>query len=255
MSRLLSRIGLIGLLATFGALELGCASGSRAGATASGDSSGEPTQPAAMSVPGVARTATAADALRSTADELGKLRQTIGETVTALQALPNAQGDLLAPFGRFMALHAEVDEGEHRLAQRGDEMRARARDYITNWEVEVYGVEDPDLRAQADTRRNQVRDDYGRIHDAGRAVREAMQPFQRQLDDLQTVLANDLTPAGVRAAAPAVRRAEDSGQGAQQRIDGFIAELDRVASTMTPTVPATSGGTTGQPAAPRGNNK
>ena len=124
-------------------------------------------------------------------------------------------------------------------------MRTRARDYITNWEVEVYGVEDPDLRKQAEARRSRVRADYGRIADASRAFRVEMAPFQKSLDDLETFLGNDLTPAGVRAAAPAIGRATQQGQALQQRIDALSAELDRVAGTMTPAVP---GDVSGAPA-------
>jgi hypothetical protein len=125
-------------------------------------------------------------------------------------------------------------------------MRAKARDYITNWEVEVYGVEDPNLRTQAESRRSRVRADYGRIADSTRSMRESMEPFRRQLADLQTFLANDLTAAGVKAAAPSIQRATQSGEQVQQRMDSLVGELNRVAREMTPTV---APGTAGAPAA------
>jgi Protein of unknown function (DUF2959) len=188
-------------------------------------------------VPGVQRTQTAADGLHAMSQELSSARQTVGETLTALQELSNAQGDLLAPFERYMRLREDVDQSAERIGQRGEEMRSRARDYITNWEVEVYGVEDTDLRAQAEQRRNRVRADYGKISDASRALRESMEPFRRQLGDLQTFLANDLTTAGVRAASASVQKATQSGQELQRRIDNLIVEVERVANSMTPAVP------------------
>ena len=246
MSSTLVRVTLTTLLTTGAGLVTGCAANSKASsAPPSGafDANLAPAQPAAMSVPGVQRTATAVDGLNAMAQELGSARQTVDDTLAALQELSAAQGDLLGPFQQFIDLHARVDEADQRLAERADDMRTRARDYITNWEVEVYGVEDPNLRQQAEARRSDVRASYGRLADNTRALRDTMQPFRRQLDDLQTFLANDLTQAGVRAAGPSIQRATQSGRQVQQRMDALIQELDRVAGSMTPAVVAPAGAT------------
>jgi hypothetical protein len=197
-----------------------------------------------MSVPGVQRTQSAAGGLRALSDELSTTRQTIGDTLAALQTISAANGDLLEPFQRFITLREQLEQDDTRIAQRGEEMRNRARDYITNWEVEVYGVEDKELRGQAEQRRNRVRENYGKIADATRALREAFDPFRRDLKDIETFLANDLTPAGVRAASPSIQRANQNGQEVQHRIDAVIAELQRVAGAMTPAMsqPATATG-------------
>lgn len=199
-------------------------------------------QSAALGVPGVQRTATAVDGLRQVNQELANARGAVDESIAALAELSAARGDLLAPFQRFLTANQQVDDAERHMGERGEQMRARARDYITNWEVEVYGVEDPDLRKQAESRRSRVRADYGRIADASRAFREEMAPFQKSLDDLETFLGNDLTPAGVRAAAAAIERATQQGQALQQRIDALSSELDRVAAAMTPAVPVDASG-------------
>ena len=244
----------VGSWAVFVAIATGgCASGQSGGGSAGavgavgngGGRGGGGAQSAALSVPGVQRTATAVDGLRQMSEELADARAQVDETIAALDELSTAQGDLLAPFQRFLTANQRVDEAERRIGDRGEEMRTRARDYITNWEVEVYGVEDPDLRKQAEARRSRVRADYGRIADASRALREGMAPFQKSLDDLETFLGNDLTPAGVRAAAPAAGRATEQGRALQQRIDGLASELDRVAATMTPEVPVPTGTTPG----------
>jgi hypothetical protein len=253
MSRILASKSLT--LATVGlalAGAAGCGSG-RGGASNlrladSPNGGGGRAQSAALNVPGVQRTATAVDGLRQVNQELANARGAVDETIAALDELSAARGDLLAPFQRFLTANQQVDDAERRIGERGEEMRTRARDYITNWEVEVYGVEDPDLRKQAESRRSRVRADYGRIADASRAVREQMAPFQKSLDDLETFLGNDLTPAGVRAAAPAIGRATQQGRALQQRIDGLSAELDRVAGAMTPAVPLEQPDPSGRPA-------
>jgi hypothetical protein len=222
----------------------GCSSNSSSSAAMSSGASSNlaPAQPAALSVPGVQRTQSAAGGLRAVSDELSTTRQTIGDTLAALQTISAANGDLLEPFQRFITLREQLEQDDKRMAERGEEMRTRARDYITNWEVEVYGVEDKQLRGQAEERRNRVRENYGRISDSTRALREAFDPFRRDLKDIETFLANDLTPAGVRAASPSIQRASQSGQEVQHRIDAVIAELQRVASAMAPAMSQPSTG-------------
>jgi hypothetical protein len=193
-------------------------------------------QTAALSVPGVQRTTTAVDGLRALRDELTKTRETVGAAAQSLQEISTAQGDLLGPFQRFMSHKDVLDQEDQRLSELAEDMRARARDYITNWEVEVYGVEDAELRKQAEVRRSQVRANYGHITDATRSLRDAMAPFRKQLADLNTFLANDLTPSGVHASAASVQKATNASTEVQQRIDKVIDELDRVAQTMTPAV-------------------
>jgi hypothetical protein len=216
----------------------GCASNSSAASQAALASSANaaPAQPAALNVPGVQRTQSAAGGLRAVSDELSTTRQTVGDTLAALQTISTANGDLLEPFQRFITLREQLEQDDKRIGQRAEEMRARARDYITNWEVEVYGVEDKQLRGQAEERRNRVRENYGRISDTTRSLREAFDPFRRDLKDIETFLANDLTPAGVRAATPSIQRATTNGQEVQHRIDTVNDELQRVASAMTPAV-------------------
>jgi hypothetical protein len=225
------------LIALVGFTAGGCSSNASASQAAmSSGMNAAPAQPAAMSVPGVQRTQSAAGGLRAVSDELSATRQTIGDTLAALQTISTANGDLLEPFQRFITLREQLEQDNTRIGQRAQDMRDRARDYITNWEVEVYGVEDKALREQAEERRNRVRENYGRISDTSRALREAFDPFRRDLKDIETFLANDLTPAGVRAASPSIQRANQNGQEVQHRIDAVIAELQRVASAMTPAV-------------------
>lgn len=254
----MGRGALCAAIATFTCLSVGgCSSNTSSSAAMSSSSSSSlaPAQPAAMNVPGVQRTQSAAGGLRAVSDELSTTRQTIGDTLAALQTISAANGDLLEPFQRFITLREQLDQDDKRMAQRGEEMRARARDYITNWEVEVYGVEDKDLRGQAEQRRNRVRENFGRIADTTRALRQSFDPFQRDLKDIETFLANDLTPAGVRAASASIQRANQNGQEVQRRIDAVITELQSVVTAMTPAMSQPSTGETLAPgySAPAGD--
>ena len=116
-------------------------------------------------------------------------------------------------------------------------MRDKARGYITGWEVEVYGVEDQALRDQAERRRNEVRKDYTSVTDNLRTVQDAYAKFESKADDLKRFLANDLTRAGVQAAASAGQQTVTAGGEHKGRIDATVTTLDQVLGHMSPTGP------------------
>src|SRR5689334_3977226 len=130
MSSDFTRVLTVTSFATLAALGAGggCSSHSSSASSAAMSSSGSnnlaPAQPAAMSVPGVQRTQSAAGGLRAVSDELSTTRQTIGDTLAALQTISAANGDLLEPFQRFITLREQLEQDDKRMAERGEEMRA-----------------------------------------------------------------------------------------------------------------------------------
>jgi hypothetical protein len=187
-----------------------------------------------VKIAGVDRSNSALSGIRGLRDELAADKVQVERTLGDLAEVMNGQGDLVTALKRFTLSVSDSKSAQQRAVARTDDMRARARDYITGWEVEVYGVDDPELRRQAETRRTQVRNNYGRLTESIKATRIAYEKYEMALDDIQRFLANDLTKAGVEAAAASARKANDAGTEYKRQLDSSIAELDRVAGEMTP---------------------
>jgi hypothetical protein len=175
--------------------------------------------------------------LRNLRDQLIAERTQADKTLAALAEVMNGQGDLRQPFVNFTVAVGELAETHRRVATRTDDMRGGAREYITGWEVEVLGVEDADLRKQAEQRRNQVRANYTRINESLKSSREVYGRFETALNDLQRFLANDLTREGVNGATGSSQKTRDAGAALRTQIDASVAELDRVMGEMTPAGP------------------
>ena len=114
-------------------------------------------------------------------------------------------------------------------------MRARASEYQTKWRQEVSNIDDPALRAAANSRAEKVRERYDGITAKANEARAAYEPFIKQLKGVQTYLSNDLTPAGVQSAGDVFDRATANGKTVGEKIDAVIAELDSVAANFSTT--------------------
>lgn len=217
---------------------LGCGSSSKPAAPGGAGRVSTP-----VSIPGVQRATSAMSALRNLRDQLIAERTQADKTLAALSEVVNGQGDLQQPLVNFTTAINDLSAAQQKVLQRIEEMRGGAREYLTGWEVEVLGVEDPELRHQAEQRRNQVRGNYTRINESLKTGRAAYERFETSLNDLQRFLANDLTPAGVKGAAASAQKTRDAGNALRQQIDASVAELDRVSGEMTPAGGASRGAT------------
>jgi hypothetical protein len=216
----------------------GCNTSSRPAGSADNDAGVERAVPAKMAIPGLTRANSAMESLRNLREALVTEKTQTDRVLAAMAEVMNSQGDLVPSFRNFTASLVDLRTAHQRVQVRMEEMRSGARDYITGWEVEVYGVEDPELRKQAENRRNQVRGNYGRINESLKTARGSYATFETTASGVQTALANDLTKAGVAAVSATAKKTGDAGTAHKQQLDAAVAELDRVMGEMTPTGPA-----------------
>jgi chromosome segregation ATPase len=194
---------------------------------------------------GEQRSAAAVGGLKETRAELVAGKTQIDKTVASMNAMRDNTGSLPAEFATFNEDMKKMDGQAQKIRARAADMRERANLYQTKWRDEMGKVEDPTLRAAATARANKVRERYDTITEKATEVRNAYQPFMTQMRSVQTYLSNDLTPAAVQGGATVFDKAAADGKTVTAKIDALVAELDDVASTLSPT------GATGTAATPK----
>jgi uncharacterized phage infection (PIP) family protein YhgE len=188
-------------------------------------------------VPGIDRSAEAVNSVRDLRGALTNERLQVDRTLAALTAVTNGSGDLTPAFQQYVQALTDLKASRQQTSSAADNMRETARGYISGWEVEVYGVDDPTLREQAERRRDAVRQDYSGVADNLRQVQSAHEKFESRADDLRRFLANDLTSAGVQAAGSAGQQAVSAGGELKGRIDATVSNLDAILGRMAPVAP------------------
>ena len=179
----------------------------------------------------------AVSGLKETRQELVKAKTEVNDAVAALDKL-SAGTNLPQSYKEYSTAVSDVQAAGDRARTRAQAMRENGREYVAKWEKEMDQISSPELRAGAADRRQKVKAHYDEVVNVGRSVREAYQPFLKDLQDIQRALANDLTPGGVSAAQAAITKAKAEGATLNERIDALIAKLDEISGGMSSTAAA-----------------
>ena len=158
----------------------------------------------------------------------------LDRSMSSLNAVIAGSGDRRTAFKNYSSELAKLQSQADKAKSRADDLRARANEYIAKWEAEAATVSNPDLKAQAEARRATVRDRIDEIQVAADRGNAAYEPLMRELRDIETVLSNDLTDAGVQGVAPVAQQAITDAATLRDRINGLVAELDRLTGQMSP---------------------
>ena len=164
-------------------------------------------------------------------------RGQIEQTLASLSELTRASADdLRAAFEQYAedadkiaAQAVTVDEESRRMRDRSDE-------WFAGWKNSQDDVNNPELKALGERRREQALQRFLNIDGSFAAAREAFAPFIANLQDVKRVVGNDLTPNGVAAVSgtEVVQNANQNGAAAALALDVTIADLDVLTRTLTP---------------------
>ncbi len=182
--------------------------------------------------------AKAVGSLIDTRDQLAQGRKQVDETQSALDALQSPDADLPAAFAAFQKEVKESEAGAAKVRERAKDMSDRAAEYQKVWQQDTAELNNPDLRASAQTRATRVRARFDSVTAKAADARAAYEPWITGLKDIEKYLHNDMTAAGVRNAKPAFRKAKGDGEALAQKMDAFSTELADVAASLSPPVPS-----------------
>jgi len=185
--------------------------------------------------PARARSIKAVSSMETVRSELATARTDVDQAIAALKTLQGAQLDLTGPYATFRKEIVELQKSAAGVEARASDMRLRSAEYRTTWQEQTQQLTTPELRAAAEQRAARVAERYSTIETSYQSVADAYQPFITRLQEVRTYLSNDLTLAGVRAAAPAFERARTEGQSLLDQISALDSTLSETTSAMSPT--------------------
>jgi hypothetical protein len=156
-------------------------------------------------------------------------QEQIDKTLTSLAALTDpAQTDLRGAYNTYCDNLARMNEHAQTMKGEADEMRASRDQYFGKWEEKVTEIDNPTIRASAEARRKRLRDSHEKIVTSSNEVRDAYQPFMKDLQDIKKFLANDLSKGAVADIADAVKKVQADGADVKAKIGAVVDTLDSV---------------------------
>jgi uncharacterized protein YukE len=185
------------------------------------------------------RSARTAKTLDSLQQDSTKARLQIDAVVTSLDALLNAPSDhLRAAYDKYDANVKQMKDYAAAIHDDDADLQKNSDAYLRQWQKDASSVSNPELRAIAEQRRNEIADKYRTMSTAHSAAALSFSSFLRDIDDIRKVIGNDLTPTGQASVknTTLAQSVKDEGaqvaqslQNAEQAIADFRAQITPMA--------------------------
>jgi len=175
----------------------------------------------------------AVDSMQETLDHVDSSRSQVNHTLTTLDKLSGG-GDLQKAFDEYVGSVGALKTSAAEARQRAQAMKDRGKEFIAKWQAESANVENPSIKQAMEERKARVQAHYDDISKAAQEIRDAYQPFMKNLEEIQKALSLDLSANGIKSLQPAMGQAKMQGQTLMQKMDKLHKELADVKGGMAP---------------------
>jgi len=154
-----------------------------------------------------------------TSEDLDKYVAQLDKTEQALSSLSNAEGEgLKALYESFSKEVKRLVEAEERATSDIDEMKSQGAKYFSSWDDSISEISDPELKQASIERRSKVMKDHDELAATLSDIGRQLQPFMSNLEDLQSFLGADLSPANVGKAGGRIQKSHADAEALKDKI-------------------------------------
>jgi hypothetical protein len=181
---------------------------------------------------GMDRSQKTSNSIQEVDSEMRKLIVQIDATGASLDTLMLAQQNLKKPFTVYSDNVVKLDHEGKKTLKRMDEMKARSKDYFTEWEKQGDTYTNPQIRELSDERRARLANIYAQVPAANIGVKGAYTAYLTDLKELQMFLSNDLTPTGIATIDPVAKKTIQDRENLKASLVPVIAALDDIKAEL-----------------------
>jgi len=182
---------------------------------------------------GMDRSVKTSNSIQEVDSEIRKMIVQIDVTAASLDSLViPGQTELKKPFDKYSDNLDKLDKEGKRWLKRTEEMKARSNQYFGEWEKEGDSFTNPEIRELSAERRTKLAEIYARVPAAGYGVKGNYHEYLTDLKEIQKYLSTDLTPKGVEAISPVVKKSIQDLDALKESLKPVIAALDEIKAEM-----------------------
>lgn len=181
------------------------------------------------------RAVKAASSLEVMHGNSSKARAQIDTVLTSLDTMLHASPDQLREaYDRYDKDVKQMNAYAADMRENDADLRSNGNAYLAQWQRDASNVSDPELRALAEQRRNQISRSSEEMRAKVTVAAGSFAAFLRDINDIKKVMGNDLTPVGQRnvkdttvaqTANTEGLRVKAAVHNAEQAIEGFRAQI------------------------------
>ena len=190
---------------------------------------------------GVDNTVAAVNSLKEVRDALSKSEDKIDNVVSSLNALPKVEGDLQGHFKNYKTAVSAVEADSEKVQGLSDDAKVRKTELLRGWQDRMMKIQDADLRARAEERRDAATKE---LDELGKQVDEARDHYgnwMTAVTDIRAYLDADLSATGIESLGDKIKAVNDGADTVKKEMKDVITELDRVIERMNTTNPKDDG--------------
>jgi hypothetical protein len=143
------------------------------------------------------RSVRAASTLEAMQQNSMKARLQIDAVLSSLEGLLNAEPDRLRKaYDRYDGDVKKMKDYANAIRENDADLQKNGSTYLNQWQKDASSVSNPELRALAERRQNEIADKTRSMKSTISTAAQSFAGFLRDIDDIHKVISNDLTPTG-----------------------------------------------------------
>jgi uncharacterized membrane-anchored protein YhcB (DUF1043 family) len=158
----------------------------------------------------------------------------VEKVVVAMDEL-TATNDLQMAFKNYTKSVNSIQAARRRDKAQRDSLQVNNRQYMAKWQMELETIQDEDVKAALQQRKEKVIASFEKIRAVLDDLREAYQPLLTNVLEIRKALALDLNSSGVQSLASSMNKAKGQAEIVKQKITTARQELDQLADSLSPT--------------------
>jgi len=148
------------------------------------------------------------------------------------------QADLRPQFDKFSDAVNKLQSLASDVNDKATDMQAKGADYFKDWDQQLATIKNEDVRARSSKRAKEVETKFIALNGSYQEAKTAFKPFMSDLQDIQTALGNDLTPAGIDAVKKTVAQANKEVKPLKKTVSKLGDDFKSLGVSMSPMTPA-----------------
>jgi len=171
--------------------------------------------------------------LVETKAEISRTLAQMDVTMSKLESLAAATGDLEKPSERALDAIQALETEIQAIKKRGENMRNRGAAYFEAWEKELAAMSTPEVVEIATKRKDELSAKYAEVLTAMQESRAAADAYWADMKAIREVVDDDLTPETQKLLGPQVKAAKEKATTLKSRVEATSAMLNQVSLLYT----------------------
>jgi len=164
------------------------------------------------------------------AKDTGKYGSNLNSTMQSLSKVSSADTkNKVKDIKSFQKKVEDLNKTLKKTTDRISKLREKREQYFTEWEKSITAISSPELQKASEERRQKVMNDHEQLTVKATELRERIDGFMNELNDLSTFLGNDPTAAAADTAKGNIDKVLADGTSLEKEVQDVANQLSAFA--------------------------